>query len=310
VEKNKNNFLDKKLVFKILNQLKFRNNIRLDIMGGEPLLHDELFDIIAYAKKLKNVKKIQLYTNGTLITRKIAKKIKMLGVDNAIVSLFSYNQEEYDLNAGVYGAWQRAVNGINNLVAAGIKTYSLVVVNSKNVDYLDNFEKFAHLLKIRTIYFPYIQQRINDDLCIADKVKYQNSINWMVNKSNKYKDKIIRFMNHHMTVCNAFPRSLTITTNGEVKPCPFARMSLGNIYSQNIQSIVTKACFNKELTAFLTVPDDCRACSIVNRCGGGCKALNYNHTYYSIINTTNRCSGPYSEAIDDNDLGEYLPFFE
>jgi len=302
--------LDKKIVFQVLKRLKIRNNTRLDLMGGEPLLHPYLFDIVRYAKSLSYIRKIQLYTNGIGLTGDVSKKIKDSGIDNVIVSLFSCNKNIYDTNVGIEGAWENVVKGVGNLVSQGVRTYFLIVVNSKNVDYLDDFEQLSKSLGIKTIYFPYIQQKADDHFCIRDKGKYQDSIRWMFNKSDKYRIKVIEFIKRHKTICNAFPKSLTVTSKGEVKPCPFVRMNFGNIYCQEIDKIIINACFSPDLAGFLAIPKECSGCSIIDKCGGGCKALNYNDKYCSIINTTNTCCGPYLKDINYEDLGEYLPFFE
>jgi len=83
-----------------------------------------------------------------------------------------------------------------------------------NVNLLDELESLAHNLGAQTIYFPYIQQRNDDILGINNREKYQYSINWIFNKSSKYKNRMIRFAKTYSTVCNSFPRSLTITAGG------------------------------------------------------------------------------------------------
>jgi len=67
-EKNNNwgNELSLVNFLKIINKLKYINNdIIINIMGGEPTIHPQFNLFINHLKKLKNIKQLILYTNGT-----------------------------------------------------------------------------------------------------------------------------------------------------------------------------------------------------------------------------------------------------
>jgi radical SAM protein with 4Fe4S-binding SPASM domain len=83
--------------------------------GGEPLLREDLFDIIKFAHK--RGMKTGIFTNGTLIDQKKAEMITHLGTDTCI-SVDGSKAALHDEIRGVKGSFQKAVEGITLLVEA------------------------------------------------------------------------------------------------------------------------------------------------------------------------------------------------
>ncbi len=88
--------------------------------GGEPLIRKDLFELAAYA--LEQGIKPTLSTNGTLITRDIARKLKETGFTYIGISLDGIG-EVNDQFRGVKGAFDRAMAGFKNCVErAGVRS--------------------------------------------------------------------------------------------------------------------------------------------------------------------------------------------
>ena len=81
--------------------------------GGEPLLRKDIFGLNELARKLKI--RTVISTNGTLITRKAAFRIKEAGFDYVGVSLDGIGKRN-DRFRGVDGTFSRALSAIRNLV--------------------------------------------------------------------------------------------------------------------------------------------------------------------------------------------------
>lgn len=81
--------------------------------GGEPLLRQDLFELNDYAHK-NNIKTV-ISTNGTLIDKDLAGKIKDASVDYVGVSLDGIGPNN-DRFRGMKGAFDLALSGIRNLV--------------------------------------------------------------------------------------------------------------------------------------------------------------------------------------------------
>ncbi len=98
--------------------------------GGEPLMRPDLFELIEYVGK-RNLRTV-ISTNGTLITADTAKKIKDNGVSYVGVSLDGIG-EVNDKFRGVAGAFEKAVKGIRNCKAAGVRVGLRLTLTKRNV---------------------------------------------------------------------------------------------------------------------------------------------------------------------------------
>ncbi len=107
--------------------------------GGEPLMRHDLFELIPYAdsKGLRTV----ISTNGTLINENIAKKIKDGGVSYVGISLDGIGPIN-DKFRGVDGAFDMAVSGIRNCMAAGIRVGLRLTLTKRNVQDLERLFDF------------------------------------------------------------------------------------------------------------------------------------------------------------------------
>jgi len=97
--------------------------------GGEPLVRPDLFELGAYARD-KGIRPV-ISTNGTLITREIAKKIYETGFQYVGISLDG-TEAIHDEFRGRKGAFQEALTGLRNSQAAGNKTGLRFTVNKLN----------------------------------------------------------------------------------------------------------------------------------------------------------------------------------
>jgi len=102
--------------------------------GGEPLMRPDLFDLIEYAgsKSLRTV----ISTNGTLISEEKAALIKKRGVSYVGISLDGIG-EINDQFRGVGGAFDKAVTGIRNCQAAGVRIGLRLTLTQRNVQDLE-----------------------------------------------------------------------------------------------------------------------------------------------------------------------------
>lgn len=86
--------------------------------GGEPLLRKDLFELASLAKE-QGIR-IALSTNGTPITKAVAKKISHAGFAEVGISLDGIGLSN-DRFRGKDGAYQAALGGIRNCVALGLR---------------------------------------------------------------------------------------------------------------------------------------------------------------------------------------------
>ncbi len=122
--------------------------------GGEPMVRAEtVVEMIKKIKQLNSNSVIELSTNGTLITKDIAKKLVLSGCDFIQTGIDGPNAKIHDFLRGRKGAFKRTVKAIKYLSSAKkkykkekptIKVH--VVLNSKNYDKLLKMLKLIYSL--------------------------------------------------------------------------------------------------------------------------------------------------------------------
>ena len=98
--------------------------------GGEPLVRKDLPDLAAYAVE-KGMRAV-ISTNGTLITKNMARTLKEIGLSYVGISLDGMEAIN-DRFRGVPGSYQKALQGIRNCQEVGIKVGLRFTINKANV---------------------------------------------------------------------------------------------------------------------------------------------------------------------------------
>ena len=99
--------------------------------GGEPTVREDLVELASFAKS-KGMRAV-ISTNGTLITKAKAKELKSVGLSYVGISLDGL-EEIHDRFRGVKGAFKKALEGLENCKAEGLKVGLRFTINKGNVD--------------------------------------------------------------------------------------------------------------------------------------------------------------------------------
>ncbi|MBU1199173.1 MAG: radical SAM protein [Nanoarchaeota archaeon] len=134
--------LSLKKIKQILVQTKKLGGERFDITGGEPLLRNDVFQIVEFGKKLGY--KIELVTNGSLLSNDKLGKFKNLGLDAIAVSLDGSNYKIYDKIRNVSKrTYEKVVNNIKKAVAMGFNVKINTLVCKSNYKDIPNIIQFC-----------------------------------------------------------------------------------------------------------------------------------------------------------------------
>ena len=121
---------------RLLSQLAEADCPVLLFSGGEPLLHRDLFELLAEAKRLGL--RTVISTNGTLIDASTAEKLAELGVHYVGISIDG-EEKFHDRFRQIKGCFKAAVAGIENCKKAGIKTglrFTITKANAEQVPFV------------------------------------------------------------------------------------------------------------------------------------------------------------------------------
>ncbi|MDK2821236.1 MAG: Fe-coproporphyrin synthase [Clostridia bacterium] len=133
IPKADSNELNTREAKKFLDQLvDFRVPVLL-LSGGEPLVRPDIFDLATYA--VDRGLRLTLSTNGTLIDRDTAKKLKKIGISYVGISLDGV-EEKHDAFRGRKGSFNAALEGIRNCLAIDQRVGLRFTISKANVDQL------------------------------------------------------------------------------------------------------------------------------------------------------------------------------
>ena len=146
------------------------------LTGGEPLMNPNLMYIIQRLKE-KNID-VEIATNGTLINKKIAKKIYNSGVKKIQISLDGADETSNDMIRG-RGAYNNIINGIQILIKSGFFVTIATTLNAKTVHQIDQFIMLKNMLSVSAIrfeiYIPIRKPLMNPNLMyIIQRLKEKN----------------------------------------------------------------------------------------------------------------------------------------
>jgi radical SAM protein with 4Fe4S-binding SPASM domain len=113
----------------------------LVLSGGEPLFRKDIFEIASYATQKGLL--VALATNGTLVTPKVAGKLKDAGVRRVAISLDGSRAGTHDSFRGIPGSFSKALRGLAAVQDAGISTQINTTVTKNNMHQLPQMYDLA-----------------------------------------------------------------------------------------------------------------------------------------------------------------------
>ena len=105
---------------------------RIKLTGGEPLMRKDLTEIVTGIAALPGLRDLSLTTNGLLLGRGMAKKLRDCGLRRVNISLPSLNPETYHKLTG--GKLEDALAGVNAAIEAGFCPVKLNTVVLRDVN--------------------------------------------------------------------------------------------------------------------------------------------------------------------------------
>lgn len=279
---NSSKDMDLKTIYGLIDQFADMGGISIIVSGGEPLMRDDVCDIIAYAaEKPLNVR---LLTNGVLITRDIAKRLKKSGLDSVQISLDGSDAISHDKYRGVKGAFEKTVSGITFLHEEGLSVDVGAVLNKLNIEKSLELIDFCQQWGItpsfgmqqpkgrasyegkpyELSFYEYSDAIISINRYLGEKYGIDKFT--MLNNNNRKNENR----------CGAGTSGLAIASDGGVWPCREYINSahlLGNVCNDRLidiwdseQPILEKLRNQKVANINL-----CADCKHVNYCGSGCQ---------------------------------------
>ena len=219
---------------------------QFSFQGGEPLLLPNLEKIIKIFQPQSSY--IALTTNGTLLNEQKIKRLKSLGVDKISFSLDSGIAGEHDHFRGQKGVFVKAWQSMQDCLRLGMKVTINTTVSHQNLRSPGIKKLFDYATANKIILNPIFAVPLGRWakskkvlLTISDR-KY---IKRLQSRSAYLKRDINS--NYFKTGCSAVSEVLYIDPYGDVLPCPFLHIVLGNIKKESLKTIRDRALKNFSL---------------------------------------------------------------
>lgn len=218
------------------------------LTGGEPLLHDRIFDLVAAVDKSRSI--CTLFTNGEHLLDPAVDELKAAGVFGVYVS-FDYSSPcRHDENRRRPGLFEKAVEGLARCRRAGIPTGISTYATREKIGSgeLDQLMELARSLQVLEIFlFDVIPTgRLSEHReCILDveEVAAVRAFRARYNERPEYPRIIHQTMFSSIAYpcvaegCPAGMVTVHLRANGDLCPCDFTPVSFGNIRTQRMRDI-------------------------------------------------------------------------
>jgi AdoMet-dependent heme synthase len=157
----------------------------LVLSGGEPLFRSDIFQLARYATD-KGLR-VALATNGTLVTKQVARKIVDSGVRRVAISLDGADAPTHDTFRGIPGAFDAAITGFLNLKELGMSVQINTTIARHNAHQLPQVLELAKSLGADALHtFLLVPVGCGVDIAAEQMVppeEYERVLNWFYDRS-------------------------------------------------------------------------------------------------------------------------------
>ena len=216
--------------------------------GGEPLLREDLFELISYVDKKKAMP--VMFTNGQFLTEENVNKLADAGLYSLFLSIDSPNAEEHNKLRGMPGLFETAIEGIKRIqskdIFAGFSGYATRSATEKGT--YKKLHKLAIDLGLKNIiYFDCVPtgKMLHDtsEMLTFDLREELHNYSAEVFRrktvpplsSQSWQNSVEAYLSG--IGCLAANIQFYATAYGDISPCDFSPISFGNVRKESLQKI-------------------------------------------------------------------------
>jgi MoaA/NifB/PqqE/SkfB family radical SAM enzyme len=216
---------------KIIVTAKSKGSHFFGLLGGEPFMHDGLFELIGRHPDCY----FQIFTNGTLITREIAQTMAKLGNVTPLISIEGLETVSDERRGGT-NVFERSMEGLRHCRDAKLVIGVATSACKSNYDDLVSDEFVQRVIDAGAHYLWYyvyrpVGPRPTPELALTEE-QVLGLRQFMVDARCRHKIAIVdAYWNHKgEALCPASTGiSYHIGPNGAIEPCPVVQFADANI---------------------------------------------------------------------------------
>lgn len=284
----------------------------LALSGGEPLVRPDILDIAR--RGADHGMYVSIATNGTLITKEKARRMKEAGVSYLQISVDGADAATHDNFRGIPGAFDKTIQGVKNAVAEGFFVSVATTATKKNLTQIPKIIDLCDSLGVNWFMVYNFVPTGRGKLIIENDLSPQEREDLLVMLFNKLKETDVEILTtapqyarialqncgeggplvvpthfsnpqvdgslfsltEFIGGCGAGRFYMAIRANGNIEPCVFFPLRVGNVRTDDIEDIWRNNKVFAELRNKDILEDNCRSCDYRYHCGG-CRARAYGY---------------------------------
>ena len=287
--------------FRLIDQIKEFGDPILVVTGGDPMMRQDLFDILRYASG-KGLRTSLTPTTTRLVTVEKLRQVKAAGVRRVAVSIDGPSAEAHDAFRGFQGSFEMALQIARMVGEAGLSLQINTTVSRFNVDRLDEFIDLVSTLNAVqwSLFFLVPTGRaLSGDMISPEE--HERTFNWLHGLSGKapfdikstaapaYRRVVIQKamgngatggilagagyryedgLNRPVQGVNDGKGFCFISHTGDVCPSGFLPLPAGNVREQSVVDIYRNSRLFRELRDPELLTGKCSGCQFREVCGG------------------------------------------
>lgn len=232
----------------IINAGKRNGSYFYGILGGEPLMHKQLYDVFANHPDCY----FQLFTNGTLFTRSTAEKLRDAGNVTPLIS-FEGDEIVADTRRGGHNVYNRTLEAIRTSTSAGLITGVAISVCKSNIEMAlsDSFVRMLHEAGVLYLWY-YIYRPA------GSKPNYELALD--IDDITRLRKFLVEGRSRlPMILIDSYWRangeafcpaadglSHHINHDGFIEPCPVVQIAAENINEGNVEALYESSVFIRD----------------------------------------------------------------
>ena len=267
---HKQQTIDVPAMNKLITEAKAAGNVFFGIVGGEPFMHPEIFEILEGHPDCY----FQVFTNGQFITPEKAQRLFRMGNVTPLISVEG-NEIISDQRRGRDGVFNKTLEGIQNCLDANVMTGVCTSLAKSNIDHLLTEQWVDRLIEMGVLYtWFHIYRPMGPDatpeLCLSPE-EQRRARQFVVDMRAKKPIVIVDayYDGEGQALCPAANGiSHHINPWGDIEPCPIVQFSKESIHStENDQrTLFEKFTQSEYLRDFREVAQETtRGCIVLER---------------------------------------------
>jgi len=221
----------------VIDAIRTLGAIHLNITGGDPLLREDIIDLVAYAHDSGLITRIS--TTGYLLTRERVAALRAAGLNQCGIAIDDADPETHDRLRGLPGLFDKAIQGFRMLHEYGIESRFITYACHGNMPQgMERILELAKRLRVKSVHinFPYASglwaESFNEMFSADDMSRLRKFQGFMSSPL-----VLLEFPTAEAMCLAAKKAIIYINASGEVTPCPVVPYVIGNARDESLVSI-------------------------------------------------------------------------